>query len=74
MGGLRDGFQACSGRMYIREVARHLYQLKRRLEELEQAYEGERSGAKRVELELELNRVRAEYRKVKNILEGAKGQ
>jgi hypothetical protein len=74
MDGLRNEVQADNSRMYIREVARHLYQLKRRLEELEQAYEGERSGAKRVELELELHRVREEYRRVKNVLEGSKGQ
>ena len=58
--------------VYIREIARNLYELKRRLEELEQAYDSEPPGDKRDELELELNRSRQEYRRVKNILEGAK--
>ena len=58
--------------VYIRDIARNLYELKRRLEELEQAYDSEPPGDKRDELELELNRSRQEYRRVKNILEGAK--
>ena len=58
--------------MYIREIARNLYQLRRRLEELEQAYEKELPGVGRDELERELHEVRVEYQKVKNILEGAK--
>jgi hypothetical protein len=58
--------------IYIRDIARHLYQLKRRLEELEQAYEAEPPGKNRARLERELHRVRAEHQKVKNVLEGAK--
>lgn len=58
--------------VYIRDIARNLYELKRRLEELEQAYDSEPPGEKRDELQLELNRTRQEYRRVKNILEGAK--
>ena len=57
---------------YIREVARSLYQLRNRLEELEQAWESEPHGEKRDELEQELRKIRLEYEKVKNILEGAK--
>jgi hypothetical protein len=57
---------------YIREIARSLYQLKSRLEELEQAWESEPAGEKRDELEQELRKIRLEYEKVKNILEGAK--
>ena len=64
--------QAGAEEMYIREIARNLYKLKRRLEELEQAYEVELPGAKRDELERELYKARVEYHKVKNILEGAK--
>ena len=58
--------------VYIRDIARNLYELKRRLEELEQAYDSEPPGEKRDELQLELNRTRQEYRRIKNILEGAK--
>jgi len=58
--------------VYIRDIARNLYELKGRLEELEQAYNSEPPGEKRDELQLELNRTRQEYRRVKNILEGAK--
>ena len=57
---------------YIREIARSLYQLKSRLEELEQAWESEPPGEKRDELGQELKKIRLEYEKVKNILEGAK--
>jgi len=57
---------------YIREIARSLYQIKNRLEELEKAWESEPFGEKRDELEQELKKVRLEYEKVKNILEGAK--
>jgi uncharacterized protein (DUF3084 family) len=57
---------------YIREIARSLYQIKNRLEELEQAWESEPPGEKRDELEQELQNIRLEYKKVKNILEGAK--
>jgi uncharacterized protein (DUF3084 family) len=57
---------------YIREIARSLYQIKNRLEELEQAWESEPPGEKRDELEQELQKMRLEYKKVKNILEGAK--
>jgi hypothetical protein len=58
--------------VYIREIARNLYELKNRLEELEQAYDAEPPGERRDELQLELNRTRQEYKRVKNILEGAK--
>ena len=58
--------------VYIRDIARNLYELQRRLEELEQAYNSEPPGEKRDELQLELNRTRQEYKRVKNILEGAK--
>ena len=58
--------------VYIRDIARNLYELKRRLEQLEQAYDSEPPGEKREELQLELNRTRHEYRRIKNILEGAK--
>ena len=57
---------------YIREIARSLYQLKNRLEELKQTWESESPGEKRDELEQELKKTRLEYEKVKNILEGAK--
>ena len=58
--------------VYIREIARNLYELKNRLEELKQAYDSEPPGERRDELQLELNRTRQEYRRVKSILEGAK--
>lgn len=58
--------------IYIRDIARILYQLRRRLEDLEQVYDSEPPGAKRDELELELNKTRQEYERVKSILEGAK--
>jgi DNA-binding transcriptional regulator GbsR (MarR family) len=58
--------------VYIREIARNLYELKRRLEELEQAYDSGPLGDRRDELQLELNRTRQEYERVKSILEGAK--
>ena len=57
---------------YIKEIARTLYQLKNRLEELEQTRELEPAGEKREELEQELKKIRLEYEKVKSILEGAK--
>jgi hypothetical protein len=57
---------------YIREIARTLYQLKNRLEEVKQVWESEPPGEKRDELEQELKKIRLEYEKVKNILEGAK--
>ena len=58
--------------VYIREIARNLYELKNRLEELEQAYDSEPPGERRDELQLELNRTRQQYERVKSILEGAK--
>ena len=60
--------------MYIREIARSLYQLQRRLEELEREWADSslRPGEERDSLERELHRVRAEHEKVKSILEGAK--
>jgi hypothetical protein len=42
------------------------------LEELEQAWESEPPGEKRDQIEHELKKIRLEYDKVKNILEGAK--
>jgi hypothetical protein len=57
---------------YIREIARNLYELKNRLEELEQAYNAEPPGERRDELQLELNRTRQEHKRLKSILEGAK--
>ena len=58
--------------VYIREIARNLYELKRRLEELEQVYDSEPPGERRDELQRELSRTRQEYKRVKSILEGAK--
>ena len=58
--------------VYIREIARNLYELKKRLEQLEQACILEPPGERREELQLELNRTRQEYKRVKSILEGAK--
>jgi len=60
--------------MYIREIARSLYQLKRRLEELEREWAASslRSGEERDSLERELHKVRTEHERVKKILEGAK--
>jgi hypothetical protein len=58
--------------MSIREIARLLYQLKKKLEELERAYELEPPGDKRESLERELLKVRAEHLRVRKILEGAK--
>jgi DNA-binding transcriptional regulator GbsR (MarR family) len=58
--------------VYIRQIARNLYQLKKRLEELEQAYDSETTGERREELQLELYKIRQEYKRVKSILEGAK--
>jgi len=42
------------------------------MEELEQAYNSELPGERQDEIQLELNRTRAEYKRVKRILEGAK--
>ena len=58
--------------VYIREIARNLYELKNRLEELKQAYDSEPPGERRDELQVELNRTRAEHKRLKSILEGAK--
>ena len=68
----QDREQPDTTRMYIREIARLLYQIMGRLEELERTHEAEPSGGKRDEMGRELSRLRAEYHKVKNILEGAK--
>jgi len=57
---------------YIRDLARILYELKRRLEKLEQAYNEEPPGERQDELGLELKRTHQEYDRVKRILEGAK--
>ena len=58
--------------VYIRDLARNLYELKRRLEELEQGYNAEPPGERQDELGLELKRTHQEYDRVKRILEGAK--
>lgn len=60
-------------RMSIREIARTLYQLQKRMEELEQAWKAENSESRRESLEAELRKVRAEYRRARSILEGEKG-
>ena len=57
---------------YIREIAKNLYELKRRLEALEQTCNLEPPGERRDELQLELNKTRQEYQRIKSILEGAK--
>jgi len=57
---------------YIREIARNLYTLKRRMEDLQRLCDLEPVGEKRGELELELRKTRLDYEKVKRILEGAK--
>jgi hypothetical protein len=59
--------------MSIREIARTLYQLKKRLEDLEQTFEAEPPGERRDTLERELAKARAEYGQAKKILEGEKG-
>ena len=65
--------QRGAGGMYIREIARTLYRLKRELEQLEQAYESQPLGEQRDFLERDLFKTRAEYLRVKKILDGAKG-
>jgi len=59
--------------MTIREMARTLYQLKQRVEDLERAFAAEPSGERRDTLERELAKVRAEYGQAKRILDGEKG-
>ena len=66
------GYQSGGGGVYIREIAKNLYELWRRVEELERAYNSEPPGERRDELQLELNRTRAEHKRLKSILEGAK--
>jgi len=58
--------------MSIREIARTVYQLKKRVEDLERALEAEAGGERRDTLERELTRARAEYGQAKKILEGEK--
>ena len=58
--------------MSIREIVRTLYQLKQHVEELERVFGTEPPGEKRDSLERELFKAKAEYRKVRAILEGAK--
>ena len=53
--------------VYIREIARNLYELKNRLEELKQAYDSEPPGERRDELQLELNRTRQESRRSEGV-------
>ena len=60
--------------MSIREIARTLYQLKKRVEELERALETEPPSEKRDTVERELARARAEYRQAKKILDGEKDE
>ncbi len=60
--------------MSIREIARTLYELKRQVEEKERALEGEPLGEGRDRLERELARARAEYERVRKILEGEKDE
>jgi uncharacterized protein (DUF3084 family) len=71
---LKPGKRGLSGGgvVYIRDIAKNLYELKNRLEVLEQSYNSEPPGERRNELQLELNRTRQEYKRVKRILEGAK--
>jgi hypothetical protein len=57
---------------YIRDIGRNFYELKNRLEKLEQAYNEEPPGERQDELGLELKRTYQEYDRVKRILEGAK--
>jgi hypothetical protein len=59
--------------MSIREIARTLYELKKHVEDLELTFQVEPPGERRDTLERELAKVRAEYRRVKRILEGEKG-
>jgi aminoglycoside phosphotransferase (APT) family kinase protein len=60
--------------MSIREIARSLYELKRQVEQKERALEGEPPGETRDWLERELARARAEYERVRKILEGEKDE
>ncbi len=59
--------------MSIRDIARTLYQLKKRVEDLEPAVEAEPPGESRETLERELAKVQAEYGQAKKILDGEKG-
>jgi hypothetical protein len=60
--------------MSIREIARNLYELKRRVEEKERALEAEPPGEGRDRLEREVAKARAEYQRVRKILEGEKDE
>jgi hypothetical protein len=60
--------------MSIREIARTLYELKRRVEENERALEAEPPGGGRERLEREVAKARAEYQRVREILEGEKDE
>jgi hypothetical protein len=59
--------------MTIREIARTLYQLKQRVEDLERAFAAEPPGERRDTLERQLAKVRAECGRAKRILDGEKG-
>jgi len=59
--------------MSIREIARTLYQLKKHVEDVERTFQAEPPGERRDTLERELAKARAEHRRVKEILEGEKG-
>jgi len=60
--------------MSIREIARNLYELKRLVEEKERAVEAEPPGEGRERLQRELAKARAEYQRVRKILEGEKDE
>jgi hypothetical protein len=60
--------------MSIREIARSLYELKKQVEEKERAVEAEPPGEGRERLQRELAKARAEYERVRKILEGAKDE
>jgi len=60
--------------MSIRDIARTLYQLKKRVEELERALEAEPPGERRDKVERELVKARAECGQAKKILDGEKDE
>ena len=64
-------YQSGGGVVYIREIAKNLYEVWGRMEELEQAYNSEPPGERRDKPQLELKRTRAEHKRLKSVLEGA---
>ena len=60
--------------MSIREIARSLYELKKQVEEKARAVGAEPPGDGRDRLERELAKARAEYERVRKILEGEKDE